>query len=847
MLSRHVPRRIGLSLCIFVALAVPCVLSPQIHRSPPPEGAKTHTVVPGERYQAKGLRRWFLGSGYRDIWTIPVGIPVLDLDGEKSGLTVMETGGYGQTFTLEFRGSDGLDYAVRSLDKEPTRRLDPLLQGTLVASIIQDQTSGFLPTAGLVVDPLLEAAGLLHPKHKLVVVPDDPRLGEFREDYAGLIGMFVDRPQEGPDDTPGFGGSTRIASTDTFLEELEEGSCNRGDAREYLKARLIDMVVGDRDRHEGQWRWARYPEGPDCFVWRPVPEDRDQAFIFPDGVMMAMYRMVDPRMVKFGREFPSLIGLTLNGWELDRQVLAELEAPVWEEVAAEIQSDLSDAVIADAVRRLPESHFALKGAWIEESLKARRDALPEEALDYYRMISEAAEVVTTDRDEVAVFEHLPDGGLTLTVTYADGPRSESPFFRRTFRPEVTREVRLYLQGGDDRVEVRGAEGRILVRVVGGGGDDEFRNESAAKARRTRFYDARGDNLFQGPATVDEAPFERPPSPNLVHRNALDWGGIRRTLPMVTYSPDVGIQLGALFSADRYGFRKVPWHSRHTAQAGVTSVGPEVLLSWNARFREAFGWADALVHVEYSGINILRFHGFGNGTTLRGQDEDRFKVDQRELIVAPSLEWTFGYETQREEKAVSFFRPRMRLGIGPVFKYSDTPQDDNANRFIGMLDPAPLGLGGFGQVETTAPTPQRVSNSLERAPSSRRWGTSTSHLELSRAVCRRTSRREPGRGPRPLPCAPAERRCSGPSPSTRPPTSVGRTTSGGSVRSASRGMHRYSGTPRSGFLLRGSACCSPGRRDLDVPDGSSPDGERLRDERRRSHRLLCETGATLLVS
>jgi hypothetical protein len=233
--------------------------------------------------------------------------------------------------------------------------------------------------------------------------------------------------------------------------------------------------------------------------------------------------------------------------------------------------------------------------------------------------------------------------------------------------------------------------------VGGGGDDEFRNESAAKARRTRFYDARGDNLFQGPATVDEAPFERPPSPNLVHRNALDWGGIRRTLPMVTYSPDVGIQFGALFSADKYGFRKVPWHSRHTAQAGVTSVGPEVLLSWNARFREAFGWADALVHVEYSGINILRFHGFGNGTTLGGQDEDRFKVDQRELIVAPSLEWTFGYETQREEKAVSFFRPRMRLGIGPVFKYSDTPQDDNANRFIGMLDPAPLGLGGFGQV------------------------------------------------------------------------------------------------------------------------------------------------------
>ncbi len=54
------------------------------------------------------------------------------------------------------------------------------------------------------------------------MVPDDPRLGEFREDHAGLIGMFIDRPQEGLDNTPGFAGSTRISGTETFLEELEE-------------------------------------------------------------------------------------------------------------------------------------------------------------------------------------------------------------------------------------------------------------------------------------------------------------------------------------------------------------------------------------------------------------------------------------------------------------------------------------------------------------------------------------------------------------------------------------------------------------------------------------------------
>ena len=696
MLFDNVLRRIALDLCVFVALMAPTGLSAQIHRSPPSEGAATHTVIPGARYKATGIRRWFLGGGYRDIWTSPVEISVLDLDTEIGGLTVLETGGYGQTFTLEFRGSDGLDYAVRSLDKDPTRRLDPLLQGTLVASIIQDQTSGFLPTSGLIVDPLLEAAGILYPRHKLVVVPDDPRLGEFRGEYAGLIGMFVDRPQEGPDNTAGFAGSTRISGTDIFLEEFEEGSCVRADAREYLKARFIDMLVGDRDRHEGQWRWARYPDGPDCYVWRPIPEDRDQAFIFNDGIMMSIYRRVDPRVVKFGPDYPGLLGLTFNGWELDRQLLAEFDEPLWAEVAEELQHELTDPVIEDAVRRLPEPHYALRGAWIEQSLKARRDALPEEALAYYRMISNATEVKATDRAEVAVFEHDPDGSLTLTITYADGPWSDSPHFQRKFWPEVTDEVRLFLQGGDDRVEVRGASGEIVVRAIGGGGDDEFVNESAASPGRTRFYDARGDNRFEGPAKIDEVPYERPPATNLVHRNALDWGGIRRRIPFITYSPDIGARLGLLYGADQYGFRKAPWHSRHTVQAGVTSVGPEFLFLWDARFRQALGRSDALVHIEYSGINILRFHGFGNETEI-GEDSDLFKVEQREVIVAPSMEWTFGYETAEEEEALSLFRPKIRVGVGPILKYSNTPLDENADKYIGMLDPAPLGLGSFGQI------------------------------------------------------------------------------------------------------------------------------------------------------
>ncbi|MFV1987184.1 MAG: hypothetical protein ACC682_07870 [Gemmatimonadota bacterium] len=712
----HHRRRIAGGLFLLAAGLVvtagrPTHLRAQIAKFPPPEGATTHTVVPGARYRNAGFARWFLGGGYRDIWVMPVDVPVLDLDTMRGGLTVVETGGFGQSFTLEFLGADGLQYAVRSLDKDPTRRLAPELQGTVVSAILQDQIAGFLPTAGLVTDGLFEVTGLLYASHELVVVPDDPRLGEFREDYAGLVGLFVDRPQEGPDNTPGFAGSRQVSNTRNFLRRLEEGACNRVDAREYLKARLMDMLVGDRDRHPGQWTWARFPEADDCFLWRPIPEDRDQAFIRNDGFLMSLYRLAIPQQVKFGPNYPSLLGLTWNGWELDRQLLVELDEPLWAEVAEEIRLELTDDVIERAVRRLPQGHYDLIGEFLIASLESRRDQLLPEALAYFRMISRSAEIKATDRDELLVFEHHENGNLTVTIQYLEGPRSDRPYFERTFRPSVTDEVRVFLQGGDDQTRVIGTSAAIRVRSIGGGGDDRFENASAAGTGRTRFYDDRGDNTFDGPASVDERPFDRPPSTNLVHRYALDWGTFRRIFPELGYSPDLGLQIGFLGQIDTHGFRKVPWASRHELFARISTIGPEIDANWTSRFRESVGPADLLLRASTSGGNSQRFYGFGNDTQLDDQDivgGDFYKVQQRRIVLAPALEWSWGRwgtrtrddELEEEERRPEF-RPEVRAGVGPVLKFADAPLDKNEDRFIGTLDPAPLGVGAFGQLGAEA--------------------------------------------------------------------------------------------------------------------------------------------------
>ena len=64
----------ALLLSLVLALSVPAVSvsekeSPpagyRIHRSIPPQGAKTHVVVPGERFRAGGFKRWIYGNDYR--------------------------------------------------------------------------------------------------------------------------------------------------------------------------------------------------------------------------------------------------------------------------------------------------------------------------------------------------------------------------------------------------------------------------------------------------------------------------------------------------------------------------------------------------------------------------------------------------------------------------------------------------------------------------------------------------------------------------------------------------------------------------------------------------------------
>src|SRR5690606_20656814 len=185
------------------------------------------TVVPGPQYAGSGLRGLIFGDVYRAAWATPIRVPVLALDTFAGGLTPTQRGGGNQTISLRFLSHNGREYTFRSVYKFPQQSDEPALHGTLVGTAIQDQVSSLHPAVELMVPSILDAVGVLHPEPSLAVMPDDPALGEFREEFAGMLGIIEERPEEGEGGTAGFGGFSRIVGTETLLERLEEDRTNR--------------------------------------------------------------------------------------------------------------------------------------------------------------------------------------------------------------------------------------------------------------------------------------------------------------------------------------------------------------------------------------------------------------------------------------------------------------------------------------------------------------------------------------------------------------------------------------------------------------------------------------------
>jgi hypothetical protein len=631
--------------------------------------SEQRTVVAGERYRKGGLYRFLFGADYRDLWTTPVSLPVLDMERFAGGLKPARIVGHGQSKALALAGADGRSYTFRPLLKDASGLLPVELRESKARDFVQDQMASGHPAGHTMVGPLLDAVGILHNEPRIVIMPDTPILGAFRRDFANAVGDIEEFTG-----TPGFKGTLETIDGEEMWKRLREGPTVRPDARAYLKARLVDQLIGDWDRHRNQWRWARLATQE---RWQPIPEDRDQAYVRFEGVVTAILRPTLPLLVKFDRDYSSLEGLTFDGWDVDKRILAELERPAWDEVAREVQASLTDPVLERAAQGMPREYFAKDGRRVLAGLKSRRARLLEQADRFYGFINGSADVFCTDQSEEVTARRDPSGDLELSV----GLSAAQPYYRRRFHKAETNEVRVYLLGGDDRVVVTGGRhGGVLLRVIGGAGRDLLDD---GQGGGTRFSSADSDDQVKaGPGTHrDRRPYEAPKNASADWIPPRDWG--RQTYPAfrLTYEPDLGVLLNASVHTTGYAFRRHPFGDRQVLRVTYATKERGFRGSYDGDFRFENSRMRAGLAALASGIEIQRFFGLGNDTTIEG-DADAYRVKLRQYALAPSLGWSLGADTV------------FRLGV--IGKYSDSAASSNPVLRATQV----YGEGRFGELGAT---------------------------------------------------------------------------------------------------------------------------------------------------
>ena len=101
-------------------------------------------------------------------------------------------------------------------------------------------------------------------------MPDDPKLGPFRQDYGNLLGMMEERPINPSKVEVPFEDAERVKRSVRLFREMYENQSTGIDQNEFIRARLFDILVGDWGKHEDNWKWAGYQAEDGSWLYRPM-------------------------------------------------------------------------------------------------------------------------------------------------------------------------------------------------------------------------------------------------------------------------------------------------------------------------------------------------------------------------------------------------------------------------------------------------------------------------------------------------------------------------------------------------------------------------------------------------
>ena len=559
----------------------------------------------------RGFRKFMLGQNYRDEWTQPVNLKVFRLRTDNGGYKITGSGGGFQTKSIHLEDKNGIEYNLRTIDKDPRKVLPEGARSTFARDVVQDMISAAHPYAPLAVSYMADAAGIIHSKPVFYYVPDDTALGFYRPVFANKVCML--EPKNGSMN------DLKTRNTTKVINKLIGENDHFVDQEKVLQARLLDMTIGDWDRHFDQWRWAVDDTGRGKLYY-PIPRDRDQAFFLSDGALMRLASMRYLRWMRgFHEDYHKFLWLGHSPRNFDRIFLNELNADQWQKGIRKFQDAETDEVIDKAVQQMPPQITAIDSGVIAHKLKSRRDQLTKAAMRYYRFISKEVNVLGSNKDEFFTVKEEP-GGILVQVR-AQEKDTSLLMYSRLFDPKVTKEIRLYGFNGNDNFFIDGnVRTRTRIRMIGGRGNDTFNVEGAA---RSFIYDLSTENNPVISSRHTEVNKSSNPLINDYNMQGYQYDYFRFPTISLGFNPEDGILLGAGISSRTFGFRKEPYKSDQRL-AFLYSIGWHAI---QARYRGTFIGVqrkyDLVLNADLEMPALRNFFGYGNNTEIAPGKDNTF--------------------------------------------------------------------------------------------------------------------------------------------------------------------------------------------------------------------------------
>ena len=616
------------------------------------------------------IHKVMLGEHHRVIYQNDYKFPVLDLGTFKGGMTPVKRGGGGQTNSLRLVAPDGKQYVMRAMTKDVSRTLPfPFNKITAAKYIAEDNFLSTHPFAPTAIPALADAANIYHTNPRLYYIPKQPTLGVYNDEYGGEVYLVEERPNGNWEGTGTFGDSKKIISTPDITEKIIKNHKHFIDGDWALRSRLFDLIIGDWDRHDDQWRWARFDkeeeeeeEEDNHYLYRPIPRDRDQAFSKYDGSLIEFARLFMPFLRQLRNYGPEIKRVKWHHWSskaYDYSFLNELDWEDWETQIKYIQENLTDETIENAFKHWPQIVQDLTADHIIKSVKARRDNLDEIGYKFFRRLNRYPDVYGTDAKEIFEIDRIADGKVKVTVWKANKKGEKGhQFFERTYDAAITKEINIYGVGNKDIFNVKGEVNKsILVRLIGGQGEDVFIDESYVKKGRakTLIYDnLKKNTVALGKEAKDKRSNHR--ELNMYDRKAAHYEhDFFIPLPIIAANPDDGFTLGLSGSLTTYRFKKSPFATLHNFSLTHAFATKSTGFNYEGDFLNVFGHSDFHLEVRLNNPSFAaNFYGLGNDTRIENTI-DYYRTRQGLIHLFPAYK-------KRIAGGAGDFK------IGPLFEY-----------------------------------------------------------------------------------------------------------------------------------------------------------------------------------